>query len=73
MSPDVGDRDRRGGQMENWKERRGGGVGRLWPWSENAPEAHTDPGPGSRRRGAWGQPPPASPAAIPTPALRTVL
>ena len=59
--------------MENWKARRGGGVGRLWPGSENAPDARTDPGPGSRRGGAWGQPPPTSPAAIPTPALRTVL
>ena len=48
--------------MENWKARRGGGVGRLWPRSENAPNARVDQGPGSRYGGcAGGQPPPASP------------
>ena len=35
--------------MENWKARRGGGVGRLWPRSENAPNTRVDQGPGSRQ------------------------
>lgn len=72
MSPDVGDRERRG-QTENWKARRAGGVDQLWPWSENASDTLRDLSPGSRGGSAWEQPPPASPAATPTPAPRTVL
>lgn len=45
MSPDVRDGDRRGGQMKKWKASREGGVGRIWPWSENAPDTRRDPGP----------------------------
>ena len=66
MSPlGPGDRGCRG-QMENWKARRGGGVGRLWPRSENAPGTHVGQGAGSRCGGCAGDSP-LPPARLPPP------